>query len=994
MSEKPKWVPRERDYVIEKREWQVKNKPVKYHPLLPSEVLQKVEAAKTGVPAPAAVQKPPKKKASFDDPLMALTGAGEVKVKVADPVFAVAPLSSGPTAPETTTTETKETDKEKKKRSNGTTDFEPWYDKTARILSKYTTSKHIAVSANFLDESEETAAGVKAVDHVKSRLEQLEIDEATDEGKSMMTQNEYITHMEEQHTRLKAAWDQGERVVSLKIAIQCAKLLGDTTVPQFYPSMYVLLTTVLDTFGDLVFHRIRDRGIETTENIFKALPADFKPSDVCSSAKETCRNWFFKTACIRELMPRLYIDMALIKSYRFLEECDYPKIFSRLSRAIRGIGDPLAATYARAFLATKINSVACCYYEDDTLYRRPSDPLRKTLLEAFDDFMFTFKSYKAENFAKITHVASNKVDADKYVDLYSPALEWMLQNIGYNSNEELFYALLQQYREYCNNSAVLIHILASFKPNFISSHALNMTTLIKEADENKAVLKSKLYLTLGICLISSPPPKEQRLPILNDVWKVVTKITDPDEYMEIAVVFVQFLLINFTEREVNIFLKDVIKHIKQDQAHIRLQTQLQTIISKVMEHSQDIEKTLSMDNFLPVIDLLETQNKVPCGKIILGAFANNHHLTTTSDPVIIHTLFDVARSLHDSIDSMTFDDERRQISRLIVSFIRKVDFGRDLEKQLNMYVDGRQAFTSLDAVTSELVVKVTFLATRAHSFMKGKHTRKTSAFVKACLAFCHITIPSLDSYFARLHLLLQCGEVALVNGMVVQGEAFLKAAISIIPDIPSTMEDPVTKLIVKTDNELVGFLLNFAAFLLYFPGHPGHGPFYLVKGLMKVVDTHPAWLDGPNVGKTKVMMGFVRLFATYHQTTFPTHIEGVESNDSLYGGTQEYRAEIHGCIETLIESIKEQITNIGNKGDLISKKESGTLSLDLINLIITFMEMNPTSATLVVKLHTAAKKSGAVDPNYLNNTFNNIEAKKGTWYQDVAHKIRNMDAEA
>ena len=32
-----------------------------------------------------------------------------------------------------------------------------------------------------------------------------------------------------------------------------------------------------------------------------------------------------------------------------------------------------------------------------------------------------------------------------YIDLYSPALEWMLQNIGYNSNEDLFYALLQQY---------------------------------------------------------------------------------------------------------------------------------------------------------------------------------------------------------------------------------------------------------------------------------------------------------------------------------------------------------------------------------------------------------------------------------------------------------------------------------------------------------------------------------------------------------------------
>ncbi len=51
---------------------------------------------------------------------------------------------------------------------------------------------------------------------------------------------------------MKSAWDADQRVLALKIAIQCAKLLGDTTVPQFYPSMFVLLSEILDTFGDLV----------------------------------------------------------------------------------------------------------------------------------------------------------------------------------------------------------------------------------------------------------------------------------------------------------------------------------------------------------------------------------------------------------------------------------------------------------------------------------------------------------------------------------------------------------------------------------------------------------------------------------------------------------------------------------------------------------------------------------------------------------------------
>jgi hypothetical protein len=81
-------------------------------------------------------------------------------------------------------------------------------------------------------------------------------------GKKIMSQHEYIAHMEDQHTKLKEAWGANGRILTLKIAIQCAKLLGDTSVPTFYPSMYSLLTMVLDTFGDLVFQRIKSRGID------------------------------------------------------------------------------------------------------------------------------------------------------------------------------------------------------------------------------------------------------------------------------------------------------------------------------------------------------------------------------------------------------------------------------------------------------------------------------------------------------------------------------------------------------------------------------------------------------------------------------------------------------------------------------------------------------------------------------------------------------------
>ena len=49
-------------------------------------------------------------------------------------------------------------------------------------------------------------------------------------------------------------------------------MLGDTKVPQFYPSMFILISRVLDKFGELVFLRIKEKHQEvrilSCQNLF------------------------------------------------------------------------------------------------------------------------------------------------------------------------------------------------------------------------------------------------------------------------------------------------------------------------------------------------------------------------------------------------------------------------------------------------------------------------------------------------------------------------------------------------------------------------------------------------------------------------------------------------------------------------------------------------------------------------------------------------------
>ena len=53
--------------------------------------------------------------------------------------------------------------------------------------------------------------------------------------------------------------------------------------------------------------------------------------------------------------------------------------------------------------------------------------------------------------------------------------------------------------------------------------------------------------------------------------------------------------------------------------------------------------------------------------------------------------------------------------------------------------------------------------------VKGVHTRKTAAFVRACAAYSYITIPSVDNILLRLNLNLLSGRVAIANGALSQG---------------------------------------------------------------------------------------------------------------------------------------------------------------------------------------------------------------------------------
>ncbi|XP_072078272.1 uncharacterized protein [Arachis hypogaea] len=292
-----------------------------------------------------------------------------------------------------------------------------------------------------------------------------------DEGVKVITWQEYVSRLHELKDEINRSWLAEDRVTSLKLSIKAIKLLMDTSVSEFYPTLFVLVTDIMDMLGELVWQRIK-RKAEFTEDgaLLCNLAENFKASDICSDAKETCNNWFNKIGVVQELLSRIYLELAILPCWQFLLDQPEDSLW-RLVMMIRGLGDPVASAYCRFYMAHCAQKLI----SHDIGY----------LITFMNDIRVILMKILSANESTHGNVKHNK---RLQVSLMEPTIEYIMKYIfnglsqGQVSEVLAELGLMKNQQDFGSVSCVSVvlhHLLNELPIEIVSSNALQMLHLIE-----------------------------------------------------------------------------------------------------------------------------------------------------------------------------------------------------------------------------------------------------------------------------------------------------------------------------------------------------------------------------------------------------------------------------------------------------------------------------------------------------------------------------------
>ncbi|KAH7842024.1 hypothetical protein Vadar_000616 [Vaccinium darrowii] len=770
-----------------------------------------------------------------------------------------------------------------------------------------------------------------------------------EDGIKVISQQVYVSRLHELKDEINRAWQANDRVTSLALAIKVARLLMDTSVLQFYPTLFVLATDVMDMVGEMVWQRIKQKAEFSEDgNVICSLPENFEAKDICIDAKETCSNWFFKIGSIRELLPRIYLELAILPCWRFLVDCPVD-VVQRLVMMTRGIADPLASAYCRLYIAHCAQKLPQQYSETGYLIICINDI--KNLLTRF----LSAEESTDENFAE---------RSKSLISLMEPTIEYIVKCIINDSNQTRAPNILvelgigmkqtQLVGKLPCISIILHHFLKELPSELVSSNAMEIFQLI-ECSKDYSFDQCLNYRLLGFRISESRSQFDIINAVVDKVIEVASEYNTLDEFLKVVEAYIDIILQNQMDNKLNMIMDGIVKRACNEGIAENELISLQSIFLKLLAHFNNLEDIFTLSHFIEILDMMHGSARSMVNMHILNMATRKGRI---HDPTIVQFLFEVSQSLHDVLDHSNMkNDDSQQPARLISRFVNMVDYGPELERHLAFLLECRAAFGGINDLKETLVHSSNRLAVKAM-----KDGENHASFVKSCIAFSEVTIPSVPSCVKQLNLYLETVEVALLGGLVSHSDGLLDSAILCLQNM-----DQMDDLRLPSDVDgILSLMRKLCSLLVLVPGNPQQGVTHVLRNMLALISSQ-SWVSSRT--RTRLLCTILSLAAALSQFELPYHgnPELVLGNDRLFFGDPTYLQELLSLSASTLQNL---VDNIMQEPSLVAR---GRMALEACNCIASSFNLSPEVLPFVSKLMETAKSCLSSNDKYLQSTIKFVD---------------------
>ncbi|XVF57509.1 hypothetical protein PTKIN_Ptkin06aG0211000 [Pterospermum kingtungense] len=829
-----------------------------------------------------------------------------------------------------------------------------WTSFKRLLMQRFPVSKMISVSSM----SNTIVRGGKAHEKSSTSMHLEELDDpqkSSEESAKVITRQEYVSRLHELKDEINRAWHDEDRVKSLKLSIKLEHLQVGCQASNGYIRFKFLSNIVCPFYalGRKLSLLKMDPKFAPYQRILEQVMFVLMPKKLAITGfVRLDRSESFFRACEVHFVFAFfllcfysnYLELAILPCWRFLTEQPAESL-NRLVMMTRGLADPVAFAYCHLYIAHRAQRLPLY----DTGY----------LITCVNDIKLVFTRISS---AKETAHGSLAGSKRSLVSLMEPAVEFImkcifndgsLRRVGKvlvelglgRSHEELFGG------PPCV-SIVLHHLLKELPTDVIGSHAVDILHLIK-CSNDYSYDQFLNYRLLGLRLCEQISQIGTVDAIVNEVIQVVSQC-GLDEYLKVVDAYLDIILQNQMDGYLKTILEEISelasdKVIAEDEL-----AGLQSILVKVLSHFKDLEDVFSLNHFLQILDLMHGSSRSIVNMHILDMATRNGYIC---DPTTIQLLFEISQAMHNDTDIANMkNDDNHQQARLISRFVRMVDHGAEYERHLAFLVECRGAFGSISELKEILVHSSNCLATKAL-----KDEKKHLSFIKSCIAFSEVTIPSISGQIKQLHLYLETAEVALLGGLVSHSDGLIGSALTCLESF-DWMEG--SRAAVDSDR-ILSAIQKLFSLLITVPGDPEVGILHIPKRILSIICSQ-SW--SPKI-KARIFCAILSLSATLSQGRLPyrtLHPE-IMGNDLLFFGDSSYVHELVSLAESALENLVDVIEQEP------SRAARGSMSLEACNCMASSFKINEHVSPVCSKLIETAKSCLSAKDKYLISTLSFLD---------------------